>query len=89
MSAMSVRTISPVDDVAVPSLPLPAADVDSSYAIILLVLVVGGRRMGGVSLITPPARLDRCHGKRRGGIDDYVASVHASSGGCAVGHPTV
>ena len=54
MLAMSVRTIDPIEDVVEPPLPLPAADVNSSYEVLFLILVVGGRRMGGVSLTLPP-----------------------------------
>ena len=43
--------IASIEDVADPLLPLPASDVDSSYMVLFLVLVVGGQRMvGGVSL---------------------------------------
>ena len=37
--------IAPIEDVAEPPLPLPSTDVDSSYAVLSLVLAVGGWRM--------------------------------------------
>ena len=39
--------IAPIEDVAEPPILLPTADVDYSYTVLFLVLVVGGRRMGG------------------------------------------
>ena len=43
---------------AEPPLPFLSADIDSSYTVLFLVLVVGGRVMGGgVSLPRPPLLL--------------------------------
>ena len=42
---------------AEPPLHLPDADVKSSYTVLFLVLVVGGRRMGGVVPSLPPLLL--------------------------------
>ena len=72
--------IDPIEDVADTLLTLPDADVESSYAFLFLVVVVGGWRMedGRDSpLPAPPAPLDRHHGGRWGELDASVASPNA------------
>ena len=61
--------VAPIEYVAEHPIQLPTADVESSYVVLFLVFVVGGRRMGGgVSLTLPPCSSEPASWEAGGGV---------------------